>query len=425
MSLWQIITKEIRHRKLSFALGVVAIWAAVGCLVGELTLLRLHDLNTQRILQEKMAETEAEMVKLEDDYRKITKKLGFNVLILPADQKLTDFHVEGVVTKYMPNRYVDQLAHAKNLTIRHLLPTLQEKILWPERNLRIILAGTRGEVTQVSGPRREPMMIAVPPGTMVVGFDIWRTLNLAPGDKVQLMGETFQISRCHKQRGNTDDGTVWIDLEQAQRLLKKPNEINAILALKCHCLGGSIDSIREQVRAILPDTQVIEFTEKVIPRAEARNRAKTAAITAMQAEKKHRDQMRQEKEATAAWLIPMVLIGAIVWIAILTLNNVRERTSEIGILCAIGLKSERILFVFLMRAALMGAIGALGGLVTALVVMTFSGEAQLGLTGTVKLFSGPSMLLTLLFAPLIAVLAGWVPSLWAARQDPAAVLREE
>ena len=57
MTLWRLVRREIRHRKLSFALAVVAVMAPVGALVGTVTLLKAHDLGTRQIIEAKLART--------------------------------------------------------------------------------------------------------------------------------------------------------------------------------------------------------------------------------------------------------------------------------------------------------------------------------------------------------------------------------
>ena len=52
MTTWRLVWKEIAHRKLSFALGLSCVAVAAGCLVGVVTLLRVHDMRTQQILAE-------------------------------------------------------------------------------------------------------------------------------------------------------------------------------------------------------------------------------------------------------------------------------------------------------------------------------------------------------------------------------------
>ena len=133
MSLWRLVVKEILHRKVNFGLGVVSVIVAVACLVGALTLLRAHDVRTDQIVASREAETKEKMRKLEDDYRKIMKKLGFNVLILPKDQDLGDLYAEDYVSKYMPEEYVERLAKSGIMSIRHLLPSLQQRLTWRDK----------------------------------------------------------------------------------------------------------------------------------------------------------------------------------------------------------------------------------------------------------------------------------------------------
>jgi len=132
VSPWLLILREIRVRWISFGLAVASVLAAVAVLTAQLTLLLAHDLHTERMLEEKRAETEAEMRVLEDDYRKIMKKLGFNILLLPEDQRLTDLHANGCPTSDMPESYVYRLANSRIMTIRHLVPIVEQEIQWPE-----------------------------------------------------------------------------------------------------------------------------------------------------------------------------------------------------------------------------------------------------------------------------------------------------
>ncbi len=168
------------------------------------------------------------------------KNLGFNLLILPSNQKLSDFYADDAVSAYMPDTYATRLAEAKIVTIRHLLPSLQEKVLWPERKRTIILIGTRGEVPSMFRDAREPILVAVKKGHAVVGHELAESLGLKAGDRITLFGRTFTVSQCNEERGSKDDISIWIDLAEAQEILGKPGRINAILALKCLCAGNEL-----------------------------------------------------------------------------------------------------------------------------------------------------------------------------------------
>lgn len=420
MSIWRLVILEILRRKANFVSGLVAVTLAVAVLAGSLTILRLHDLGTERILARKERETRQRLAVLEDDYRKIMKILGFNLLIIPENQKLSDFFADGAVSAYMPDAYAARLAQAKIVTIRHLLPSLQEKVLWPETRRTIILIGTRGEVPTSRRDIEEPIQTAVNKGHAVVGYQLARSLGLQVGGRITLFGRTFTLSQCNEERGTRDDISVWIDLAEAQAMLGKPGRINAILALKCHCAGNDLASVRRDVAAVLPGVQVIEQGSKVLTRAEARDRAAQEAAVALAAEAASRRQLRGELERFSSVLAPLVLLASALWVAFVFFTNVRERRSEIGILRALGARARTILRLFLTKALLMGCAGGLAGyLLGALAALARRGELRVP-------FLDPGLfLLACCTAVLLSLAASWAPAYYAARQEPAEVLREE
>ncbi|MBE9509995.1 MAG: FtsX-like permease family protein [Bacteroidetes bacterium] len=420
MNINTLVIKEIKRRKLNFFLGLLSVVFAVTTVTGALTMLQVHDLKTNEIITEKEAETRERMTLLEDDYRKIMKKLGFNLLILPKDQNISDLFANDFASKLMPESYVDSLAASHSMLIRHLLPSLQQKIEWPEKRRTVLLIGIRGEVPFLYKDPKEPMMISVQKGTMIMGFELHDKLGLEQGDEVKLLGRKFKVEECNEPRGNKDDITIWINLQEAQELLNKQGKINAILALKCFCSGGNQAQVREEVQSVLPGTQVIEKGSKVLIRAEARARAAKEAQDAIEAEKIHRKKLRNELEKFAAILVPLVLLSSALWIAFLFIGNVSERKSEIGILRAVGVKEKSIMRLFLLKALLIGISGAVIGYFLGLGI----GCAWGGLF-TFSLFNLYFFLLVLLCAPLLSLLAAYIPAVMAARQDPAEVLREE
>ncbi|MCK5210257.1 MAG: ABC transporter permease [Cyclobacteriaceae bacterium] len=420
MKISLLVIKEIKRRKLNFLLGLLSVVFAVTALTGAFTMLRIHDIKTDKITSTKEKETKERLAVLQDDYRKIAKKLGFNLLILPNDQNLSDLYADDFAAKLMPESYVDSLANFPSVYIRHLLPSLQEKITWPEKHRTIILTGIRGEVPFLHKDPKEPMLLAVPKGTMVMGYELHKSLDLKEGNKVNLNGRTFTIGKCNESRGNKDDITIWINLNEAQEILDKPGKINAIQALKCHCAGNSLAAVRKEVQSVLPGTQVIEKGSKVLVRAEARDRAAKEALEAIEAEKKHRLDLRKEQEHFASILVPLILFASAIWIAFLFIGNVRERRSEIGILRAVGVKQWKIMNLFLQKAIIIGLIGAFAGYLIGVAI-----GGILGRQFTLEIFNINLLILVLIFAPILALMAAYLPATIAARQDPADVLREE
>lgn len=423
MTIWRLVTREILYRKLSFVLGALAVAVAVTCVVASVGALKAHDRRAEQILSTLEAESKQELNKLEDEIRKITKNLGFNIRILPKDVNLVDFYAKDYADKYMPEEYAERLAKAPIVTINHVLPALQQKIDWPEQEMSVLLIGTRGELPMASQETKKPLLDAVPRGKIVLGYQLHRTIkrarneDLKKGDAIVLLGRKFAVHRLNPKRGDQDDVTVWINLEEAQELLQKPKQINSILALNCNCEDlDRLGSIRKEIEDILPDTQVEEFETKATARAEARNKVAAEAKATLAREKKNQDDIRQEIEALTSSLVPLVAVLCGIWLGILAWNNVRERRTEIGLLRALGLGSGRLLVLFLSRAIIIGFGGAAFGFLASLAILA---------TGDASGFDPVVLTAVFVGAPLVAALASWLPAFAATQQDPAVILQEE
>lgn len=429
MTIWHVVLKEILHRKTNFVMGFVSIVVATGCLVGAHILLRVHDVRTIEILTAKEELTKERLDTLKDEMRKSMLKLGFNIVILPKDQNLGDWYAQDYASRFMPEEYVEKLAKSRLVTIRHLLPSLQQKLKWPELKRTVILVGTRGETPDLHKVPKMPIVQPVPEGTIVLGYELHRNLSLKPGGKIKLLGKTFTVHKCHDERGSKDDITVWISLREAQELLNKKGLINAILAVECRCAWADLAKVRSDIMRILPDTQVVERFSKALARAEARRQVGREAQAAIESEKRSRANLRDERERLASILVPLVTAACALWVAALALTNVRERSGEIAILRAMGVRSRQVLFIFLSKALLMGGLAGVVGLALGLAVGKYIGisleSVSAGSLGTARLVDPKLAALALILAPLLSVLASWIPAKIAAQQDPAAILQRE
>ncbi|GIW81041.1 MAG: hypothetical protein KatS3mg105_2848 [Gemmatales bacterium] len=445
MSIWRLVTREIRYRPANFCLAVLSVSIAVGCVVAQVAILHSHDRRTEELVAAAVERTEKEkerveketaekVKKYEDAVRKNMRNLGFNVLVLSEKEDVHRAVVEHTFTAFIPEEYVDKLANSKIATINHLLPMIQRKMDWPEMKDRlsspVIVVGIRGEVPFKYKNPKKPLLQRVPPGKMVVGYRIHTPLKLAEGDTVTFMGRPFTVHKLNPPTDVHDDGTIWINLEDAQQLFGCDGKINAIQALECNC--ASVDrlaEIREEIAALLPNTQVLELRSKALARAEARKMAKKTgeerlrdvslwAENQVQQVKDLRQAQRDEKREVGFWLGVCILLGCISWLAILTFANVRERSLEIGILRALGVRTADVFWLFLGKAALIGLVGSLLGFIVGTLVGNAIGEGGGSRLDTVTLLS------VVLATPVICCVAGWLPARFAARQDPAVILRE-
>ncbi len=443
MSISRMIWQEIAHRKLNFALGLLSVVVAIATLAGVLSLLQTDQQRaeaageqlavTSKHLDETGADLKQAGRKLEDEMRKIMLGLGFNIVILSQDEDLHAMNLTGVPTKTFHESNVGRLAESEDLLIvNHLLPIVSKRMQWPEQNdYEFLLTGTRGEVPQAHRAMKKPLQAQVPEGTMILGHNIAEQLKLKKGDSVKLMGRDFQISKIQEAQGDLPDSTAWINLKEAQDMLGMQNEVNAILALECNCASvDRVGEIRETIAKILPGTKVVERGSQALARAASRNQAKVTA----EANKKAAEESKQAAEKTeqaavakleqhedlAAMLTPLVFVGCGLWIAVVTLANVRQRAEEIGILRAIGWRSGQIMGLFLGKAVILGLLGAvLGYLAGFAVTAAWNG----GHWDQSLLYNRQLLLMTVILAPLLSAVASWLPALSAARNDPAAILQ--
>ncbi len=427
MKLSRLVSREIAHRKINFLLSVGGVALAVACVIVMTCLLGAHQRHTEEILEGMRAETEADMKRLEDEIRKSMKGLGFNIYIFPKDQEMAEVYAEGFASKTMPEEYATQLAASEIVTVNHLLPSLTKKLKWEEQNDRTVIAiGIRGEVPIAHRDPKSPLIDPVEKGQIVLGYELHHGVGLKPGDKTVFMGREFEVAKCHEERGSKDDITLWLNLDEAQELLNEPGRINAIQALECNCATiDRLGEIRAELMKILPDTQIIETQSTALARAEARNLAQATAAKKMEDTKRELVSLGQERKRFAGIVLPLATVAAMIWIGLLSLMNVRERVTEIGVLRAVGVKSSKIFTVFLSRAALAGIAGAGLGLIGFALIFPLLSEGIFQSQALGDLVELSHWTTPVIIAPLLAAAAAWLPALVAAQKDPADVLRND
>ena len=458
MSLWKIIKKEIMYYKDNFIMGLLSVIIAVTVFVGALTMLGSHDIRTEELIGVHEARIEAELDQLQDEMRLISRDMGYNIMILHEDQDLADLRRKGYPEHYLPVEYAYDLAQSGEVpSLNHILPVLQEEMYWSEKDMEIIVAGIDKQIPNVAQARHltddlaaylDPMTAPISTGELQVGYEIANSLDLAVGDTLLLNNEEFIVDRIHQRKNNADDLMVWIHRKYLEDWFGLEGKINAIMALQCMCAlprwrGSSwrgetslewdpdtlqemeyLTEIDEQIEGVLADIQVLETGSIIVARARARISAAQTHYVTMQSQIEFRNLQREERETLIKILIPLVFLAAAIWIFFLIIGNVKQRQGEIGIMRAVGVGQNKIMSIFLIKAGFMGLLGGLIGYFLGLVAGAMIGDisiwSQIG-----NLFNPILLLMVVVFAPLIAVIAGWIPANNASQIDPAMILREE
>ena len=124
------------------------------------------------------------------------------------------------------------------------------------------------------------------------------------------------------------------------------------------------------------------------------------------------------------------LLVAAIGITNTMMMSIYERTKEIGVMKVLGCDIRNIQALFLMEAGFIGFIGGIVGIIfsygLSIVINSLLGASQvMGMTGDICRIPGWLPLLAVLFAIVIGMIAGFLPSLRAMRLSPLAAIRNE
>jgi ABC-type lipoprotein release transport system permease subunit len=346
----------------------------------------------------------------ENETRKIMREQGLNLYIFPKGTNLIDFYSVNN-TQTFPEAYVDVLAESKTFdAVRHLTGILQVKMPeWKDANgsvHQIILFGYKDEAVQRYLSRQETMGFDVKKGSVQLGALVAK--NVKPGapfiiEDSEGKPHSFIVDqRLEEGKGMRDQG-VSFHLEDLQMLLGMEGKINKIEALGCVCHDGRIKNARAQVQEIFSDLEVTEISSI----ADAR------------------ENQRLMMNKYGAFIIPFVIISALLITGLLFHQNVKARNREIGLLIALGRSSYTILFMILFKAFILGLAGGVIGFFTGSWIAQYVGKEIFRFTA----FSiGPVWSVfyyTVLIFPLLWMISSWIPALLATRIDAARILSEE
>ena len=135
-------------------------------------------------------------------------------------------------------------------------------------------------------------------------------------------------------------------------------------------------------------------------------------------------------EAVLGGIGAVSLFVAAIGIANTMMMSIYERTKEIGVIKVLGCSLKNIKQMFLMEAASIGLIGGVVGnilsfLVSALINFLAGGGAALGFEGDISYIPLWLVLVSMGFAMLVGIMAGYFPAKRAMQLSPLAAIRSE
>ncbi|HKZ77493.1 MAG TPA: FtsX-like permease family protein [Pyrinomonadaceae bacterium] len=218
-------------------------------------------------------------------------------------------------------------------------------------------------------------------------------------DSLTIAGQEHRVAGVIAPTGGTEDRMIFGSLDHFQSLLEKPDQLSMI-EVSALCIGCPVEDIVKQISAQLPNAKVSALEQSVRARADTVDRVTRFAI------------------AVSAVVL---VIGALM-IFTTMMGSVVERTKEIGVLRAIGLRKLQIIKELMIEVAAISTIGGLLGWIVGMLaswlILPYFSESGLTLEFDPKIAPG-----AVVAALVIGALSTIYPAIRASRLDPSEAVR--
>jgi len=349
--------------------------------------------------------------------------LGANALIIPKSASINDYYRSDFAEEVIPESYVDDITLSSLQGILNLSPKLTKPITvsgkavnltgvlpksdfkmppaWDTNSSGIFtepqICGTKAPPMTKNNKMRRKIIESLDKDKVIVGYEAARLLNLKEGSKLDIDGRSFTVQEIYPETGTVDDTRILAHLHVVQEMYKTGRVVNVIEIVGCcnEIKKGMLDGLNK----LLPDAKVVTINQIV---------------------KTQQNTNEMLNRFSLIFLIVIVLVGG-VSIANYMFSNVQERRKEIAILLSIGTIPNRILWIFLLKALLLGIAGGIIGYLVGTILAMILGPQIAGI---------PIFPLTNLFgwalvvAVAITIVSSLIPAYQAARIDPVDILQE-
>ena len=341
---------------------------------------------------------------LEYDFSRKLDEYGANILILPkADDLSLNYGGLSVAGVSIGSERLSMSNVAKIRTIKNSenIATVAPQLFQGAdvNGRKVIVSGVdfNSEFRlkrwwRFSGSRPEE------PSDILAGSAAAQTLNLKPGDDLEIAKHHFRVAGVLTETGSQDDKLIFVSLPLAQRVFDKRDALSMI-EVSALCYNCPIDSIVAQIGEKLPNAQVTALRQTIETKMDVMHRIQHFSII----------------------LSVAVVLFAALMIFVNMMSSITEREKEIGIFMAVGFKRRHVLAVLLfesfivsLSAGIVGYLFGISGAYLARPLMGLHGLQGIGIDTILTAFA---------LSILVGVSASIYPAYKAARLEPTVALR--
>ncbi len=283
--------------------------------------------------------------------------------------------------------------------------------------------------TKIDKNITEGRMVELGNREIAMGAGLMQKLEREVGEKVTILyttpfgsfkGTTFKIvGKIQSSLPMISDNIFYLPLEQAQDMLEMPDQVTELLL---------ITSDYNKAASVLPALNDLFAREDQSKKYSVQLWNKTGDIIGL---------LEMAKNIYNFIYVFIIVLACFVLVNTLIMI-VNERTREIGMMTALGLKSREILYLFIMEGAIIGVVGSFigvvfGGIITqvfSVVGIDYSAALE-GMSTDLMfepifytVFSLENLIFCFILGAVIVTIACIIPARRAAQLEPTEALRQ-
>jgi putative ABC transport system permease protein len=382
MRFFQVILKNVLHRKSRSALTMVGVAIAVTAVVA---LVGIAD-GFQR------------------SFRELYEERGVDLMVVRAGSSER-------LASSIPQKVGDQIRQLPG--VRAVSPGLMDMVSFEQANLTSVpVQGWEpgsflfDGLKMIEGRRLE----AGDERGLMLGMVLAKNLAKKAGEKLEIAGQTFDIVGVFESFNVFENGSAVMLIHSLQTLMDRPNQVTGFQVVLDNAPNKKelLERVRSEING-LKSAEGRPWGIEAMPTSDYVN--STTQIRMAQA---------------MAWLTSVIalVIGAVGVLNTMVMS-VFERTREIGILRAIGWRKSRVIRMILSESLLLSIAGAAAGIVAA-VFLTRALTWWPLVNGLINGEVAPAVLIQGFFIALaVGLIGGAYPAYRGAHLPPTEALRHE